>query len=53
MIQMNDMLVQDVVVIPLVEIAQVAGVSSSITGLDPTPWDGDLWNVQDWSRNLP
>jgi peptide/nickel transport system substrate-binding protein len=53
MIQMNDMLVQDVVVIPLVQIAQVAGVSSSITGLDPTPWDGDLWNVQDWSRNLP
>jgi peptide/nickel transport system substrate-binding protein len=49
-IQMNDMQVEDVAMIPLVHLAQVSGVNNNIQGLDPTPWDGNLWNLKDWRR---
>ena len=49
-ISMNDMLVSEVVVIPLVRQADISGVSNSLVGVDPTPWDAGLWNIQDWRR---
>ncbi len=49
-IQMNDMLIEDVVIIPLVHQADVHGVSNTIEGLELTPWDAALWNIKDWSR---
>ena len=52
-ISMNDMLVTDGVVIPLVRQADVAGASLSLVGVDWTPWDADLWNIQDWRRASP
>lgn len=52
-IQMNDLQVEDVAMIPLVHLARVSGVSNQIEGIEPTPWDGDLWNVKDWTRSSP
>jgi peptide/nickel transport system substrate-binding protein len=49
-IQMNDMLIDDVVMIPLANRSQVDGVSNSLTGLNPTPWDSPTWNIKDWRR---
>jgi peptide/nickel transport system substrate-binding protein len=49
-IQMNDMLIEDVVMVPLVRIARISGVSNSIEGVDMTPWDSALWNIKDWRR---
>lgn len=52
-IQMNDLLVEDGVMIPLVHLAQVSGVGNSLEGVDLTPWDADTWNIKDWRRNSP
>lgn len=53
-IQMNDMLINDVVLIPLVHSADISGVGPTLEGVDLTPWDADLWNIKDWRRsNLP
>lgn len=52
-IQMNDILINDVVMIPLVHLGQVSGVSPTLEGLDPTPWDANVWNIKDWRRSLP
>ena len=52
-IQLNDMLVEDVAVIPDVWRAGALGVSQRLQGLDPTPWDSTTWNIGDWSFNTP
>lgn len=52
-IQLNDMLVEDVVMIPVVWRGGALGVSQRLQGLDPTPWDSTTWNIQDWSFNTP
>ncbi|WP_199247536.1 peptide ABC transporter substrate-binding protein [[Phormidium] sp. ETS-05] len=49
-IQMNDMLVKDVEVIPLVNRADALALNNSIVGLDLTPWDRNTWNIKDWQR---
>lgn len=50
-IKMNDMLVQDVVVIPLIARTQpTSGKAKDLKGILPNPWDSDLWNVADWSK---
>ncbi|MBI2780631.1 MAG: peptide ABC transporter substrate-binding protein [Chloroflexi bacterium] len=48
--QMNDMLVEDGAVIPLVHLADVSGRSLSLLGTNLTPWDVDVWNIADWTR---
>ena len=52
-IRMNDMLVNDQVVIPLVRQADISGVSNTLEGVTLTPWDADLWNIKDWRRAQP
>lgn len=47
-IQMNDKVIEDAAVIPLVHRARVIGIGSNLTGVDPTPWDAELWNIKDW-----
>jgi peptide/nickel transport system substrate-binding protein len=49
-IQMNDMLIEEVVLIPLVHRMRVSGVGDSIEGVDLTPWDESVWNIQEWRR---
>ena len=49
-VQMNDMLVEDVALIPLVHLVDFSGVSRSLKGVDLNPWDVEVWNIKDWRR---
>ena len=49
-IQMNDILVQNGVMIPLVFRASVSAHANSISGVDMNAWDSELWNIADWTR---
>ncbi len=47
----NDILVSDVVMIPLVSRATPAsGKAKDLKGNIPNPWDSELWNIADWSK---
>ena len=49
--QANDHLIQNVVVIPIVNRTfATSGVSKSLKGVDPTPWDSEMYNIADWSK---
>ena len=48
--QMNDRLIDEVAVIPLVHLADISGRSTSLDGLQLTPWDVEVWNIGDWTR---
>lgn len=47
-IAMNDMLINNFIVIPLVHRADVIGVGKTLIGVDLTPWDRNTWNIKDW-----
>lgn len=49
-IRMNDMLVQNHVVIPLVYRAFVSALSDSLKGVRVNGWDSELWNIHEWYR---
>ena len=49
--QANDLLIQDIAVIPLVQRAAVtSGIAKSLKGVDPSPWDSEMYNVADWTK---
>jgi peptide/nickel transport system substrate-binding protein len=49
--QANDLLISEVVVIPLINRTfATSGVAKTLKGVDPTPWDSEMWNVADWSK---
>jgi peptide/nickel transport system substrate-binding protein len=52
-IEMNDMLINEVVLIPIGHRAEVFGASNTLEGVNLTPWDADTWNIQDWTRRAP
>ncbi|MGE5602086.1 MAG: peptide ABC transporter substrate-binding protein [Nitrososphaerales archaeon] len=52
-IEMNDMIIDDVVLVPVGHRAEVFGASNTLEGVDLTPWDADTWNIQDWTRRSP
>ena len=50
-IKMNDLLVSDVVIIPLVaRSSPFSGVSKQLKGLVANPWDSEMWNIADWTK---
>jgi len=50
-IEMNDLLVADVVEIPLVaRRSPLAGKAMTLLGVIANTWESDTWNVADWSR---
>jgi len=49
-IQMNDMLVNDAIVMPIIDRAEVVGASNRIEGLELTPWDLNTWGISQWRR---
>ena len=49
-IRMNDMLVQNHVIIPLVNRASVSAFSNSLKGVRANNWDSELWNIHEWYR---
>ena len=48
--QMDRLLSEDVAVIPLVNRAVTNGVSPTLTGINPTPWDTSTWDIANWRR---
>ncbi len=49
-IRMNDLLIEDVVVIPVVWRKEVSAVSRTLRGLSLSPWDSILWDLAFWYR---
>ena len=47
---MNDLVIEDVVVIPVVLRHGVLAVSHSLRGLELSPWPWNLWNLAYWYR---
>ena len=47
---MNDMLMQEYVIIPLVDRGRVSAHSASLGGVVLNTWDSELWNAADWHR---
>ncbi len=48
---MNDMLMQNYIMIPLVYRGRVSAHSNSLGGVKLNTWDSELWNIADWRRN--
>ncbi|MGC9523995.1 MAG: peptide ABC transporter substrate-binding protein [Limnospira sp.] len=48
--QMDELLREDFAVIPIVDRATTTGVSNTLTGIDPTPWDANTWDISNWRR---
>jgi peptide/nickel transport system substrate-binding protein len=46
---MNDMLMQDYVMIPLVHRGQPSAVANRLQNVKVNPWDSELWNIADWT----
>ena len=48
---MNDILIENGALVPLVHRAAVSAHSNSLAGVDVNAWDSEMWNVEDWSRS--
>src|SRR4029453_685929 len=49
-IRMNDLMIEDVVIIPVVWRHDVSAVNRSLRGMALSPWDVHLWNLAYWNR---
>ena len=49
-IRMNDLVVQNGVVIPIVLLSKAAAISSRLRGVEHNPFELDFWNLPFWSR---
>ena len=49
-IKMNDLLTQNVVVIPVLWRARAAAVSNKVRNTEQSPWESDFWNHATWYR---
>jgi peptide/nickel transport system substrate-binding protein len=50
-IKMNDLVIQNVVVIPVVLRRQVAAVSLKLRDVVQSGWDSDFWQLPYWYRD--
>ncbi|MGF1490966.1 MAG: peptide ABC transporter substrate-binding protein [Microcoleaceae cyanobacterium] len=48
---MDELLRREMVLLPLVHRADANGVSNRLSGVDPTPWDANTWDVKNWQRS--
>ncbi|MEX2518140.1 MAG: peptide ABC transporter substrate-binding protein [Paracoccaceae bacterium] len=48
--QMNDMLMQDYVILPIVYRGGTSAHANSLAGVKINDWDSELWNIADWNR---
>jgi peptide/nickel transport system substrate-binding protein len=47
---MNDMLMQNYVMLPLVHRGSPSAVANSLQNVKVNAWDSELWNIADWTR---
>ncbi|MCM8745133.1 peptide ABC transporter substrate-binding protein [Thermomicrobium sp. CFH 73360] len=50
-IKMNDLVVNNVVIIPLVHRNGVSGRKKNLTGLELSRWTDETWNIANWRRS--
>ncbi len=48
--ELDALLAADVAVIPIVHRAITNGMSKSLGGVEPTPWDASTWDIANWRR---
>ena len=48
--QLNDMMVENGGMIPLVHRGRLSAHATSLGGIDLNVWDSELWNIADWYR---
>lgn len=48
--KMDELLFEDVAVLPIVHRANPLGVSDRLTGINPSPWDANTWDIKNWKR---
>lgn len=48
--QLNDMLMQEGAMIPLVHRGRVSAHANSLVGVRHNAWDSEMWNAADWTR---
>jgi peptide/nickel transport system substrate-binding protein len=49
-IKMNDLVIQNIVVIPVVLRPAVAGINNRLKGAEQSGWDSNFWNLENWYR---
>ena len=49
-IQMNELLIRDVAVIPLVNTTQPMAIGVDLKGYEATPWDVEVWKIANWYK---
>ncbi len=49
-IKMNDLVIQNVVVIPVLWRSVISAVSQKVKGTEISGWDSNLWNLANWYR---
>ena len=47
---LNDLIIDEQIIIPLVQRGDLIGRSNSLKGVVMNVWDSDFWNIADWSR---
>jgi peptide/nickel transport system substrate-binding protein len=47
-IRLNDLINEDVAMIPLVARPRVAGAASNLRGYNPSGWDSEMWDIAEW-----
>ena len=48
--RMNDIVVRNNYVIPLIWRAKISAHANTLQGVRMNPWDSELWNIADWHR---
>lgn len=51
--KMDELLHEDFAVIPIVDRANTQGVSGRLTGVQPSPWDANTWDIKNWRPASP
>jgi peptide/nickel transport system substrate-binding protein len=48
--EMDQLIVEDVAMVPLVARPRVAGANKELKGYNPSGWDSELWDVANWYK---
>ena len=49
-VEMNDLLIEDVALIPLVRRSDAYAIANSLTNLEFTPWAASTWKMDGWGK---
>ena len=49
-VEMNDLLIDDVALIPLVRRSDAYAIASTLTNLEFTPWAASTWKLNEWGK---